>query len=60
MMEFDNPVGFLRARACWVYAQFSDIKLKCALQLLGGGCLPLPPPTPPPTGRPPRCLSCVY
>jgi len=25
LQEFDNSVGFLRARACWMYAQFSVI-----------------------------------
>jgi hypothetical protein len=34
MMEFQNPVGFLRARACWVYGQFSDIKFRFPNNLL--------------------------
>ena len=34
MMEFQNPVGFLRARACWVYGQFSDIKFRYPANLL--------------------------
>ena len=34
LMEFSNPVGFLRARACWVYGMFADIKFRFPNNLL--------------------------
>ena len=33
--EFQSPVGYLRARACWVYSQFSNIKFRLPDSLLG-------------------------
>ena len=46
--EFQSPVGYLRARACWVYSQFSNIKfrlpdslLDCVVTCLQDGELPV-------------------
>ena len=44
MTEFPSQVGFLRARACWVYGQFSDIKFKFPANMLNAlervvGCM---------------------
>ena len=43
-MEFDNPLGFMRARACWTYGQFAAIPYSDEANLLAAlekimGCL---------------------
>eukprot|EP01052_Picozoa_sp_SAG31_P056387 SAG31_NODE_16119_length_722_cov_0.958266_2_plen_109_part_01 len=35
MMEFQNPLGFLRARACWIYGKLSNITFSNPGNLMG-------------------------